>query len=93
LLSGYVSIDPPLEFRHKLLQASFPANFRIADGSGTIRFLDTWTFPDTYLAVETEMALAGRLALLAIVDSSRCGKSLQRWPCAISLLREIGASS
>jgi hypothetical protein len=38
--------------------------------------VDTSAFPDTYLAVETEMALAERLALLAIVDSSRCGKSL-----------------
>ena len=47
LLSGYVSIDPPLEFRQKLLQASFPANFRIADGSGTIPFLDTWAFIGT----------------------------------------------
>ena len=36
------------------------------------------TFPDTYLAVETEMALAERPALLAIVDSSRCGQSRQR---------------
>jgi len=53
----------------------------------------TRLFPDTYLAVETEMALAERLALLAIVDSSRCGKSLQRWPGAISPLRQIGASS
>lgn len=33
------------------------------------RLLPASAFPDTYLAVGTEMALAERLALLAIVDS------------------------
>ena len=53
-------------------------SFRFTDQPGTTPFLDTRAFPDTYLAVDAEMALIELLALLAIVDSSRCGKSLQR---------------
>jgi hypothetical protein len=47
-------------------------NFRVADDPGVISgSLDTSAFPDTYPAVETEMALAERFSLNAIVASSR----------------------